>query len=379
MKNVIVIIGYDRPASIRRCYEAVNNAMYPEEDQIDLIFSLDHSGQEESIVPVLENLPWIHGDKKVITHAERMGLRAHVISCGRLIENGYDCLIMLEDDIVVSNSFYYYVRQAALIYDKYPEVQGISLYRDPLYKWNGRIFTPEYTGSDVFFMQAAQSWGQAWTRRMWDGFHAWYQANPAFEQNLAMPDHIYSWDQRSWLRYFEGWVCSNDAYCLVYPYHSLSTNMEELGENRKTRDTDYTMDLINGQKEFRMPEPGTCVHYDCHFERKNDAYFEYSYQGQPVLMDLNGSYTKYADYRYVCSTRIIDYEVIKSYGLILRPQELNVSHAIPGDIIFLYDMKKPKKNTHLRVNPDLVRYDVRAQSWKRLIYLGLHEWKNGGK
>lgn len=378
MKNVIVIIGYNRPASIRRCYEAVNKAMYPSEDQVDLIFSLDHSDLQDSIVSMINTLEWTHGQKKVIAHDERQGLRKHVISCGTLVKD-YDCLVMLEDDIVVSNSFYLYARQAALTYDRYPQVVGISLYRHALYPQNGRLFTPEYNGSDVFFMQAAQSWGQAWTKRMWDGFYAWYQANQTFQQTLAMPDYAYSWDQRSWLRYFMGYVCSDD-FCLVYPYHSLSTNTEEAGENRKTRDTDYSVDLINSQKEFRMPAPEKCVHYDSHYERKKDAFFSCFYDNQPVLIDLNGSYSRYGDYRYVVSTNILDYHVVESYGLELRPQEINLREKTAGNDIFLYDLSKPENNQERKkVNPALVRYDVRAVSWKRLIYLGFHEWRNGGK
>ena len=78
MKNVIVIIGYNRPASIRRCYEAVNKAMYPSEDQVDLIFSLDHSDLQDSIVSMINTLEWTHGQKKVIAHDERQGLRKQI-------------------------------------------------------------------------------------------------------------------------------------------------------------------------------------------------------------------------------------------------------------------------------------------------------------
>ncbi|MDO5121280.1 MAG: glycosyltransferase [Erysipelotrichaceae bacterium] len=80
MKGVIVIIGYNRPDSIRRCYESVVKAMYPENEEIDLIFSLDHSGMEAEITDMISGFVWEHGEKKVITHEERMGLRKHVIS-----------------------------------------------------------------------------------------------------------------------------------------------------------------------------------------------------------------------------------------------------------------------------------------------------------
>lgn len=377
MRSVIVIIGYDRPDSIRRCYEFVRKAVYPEEDVIDLYFSLDHSPIEASIVSMLETFEWEHGEKKIITRPERLGLRRHVISCGEQIGD-HEFLIMLEDDIVVSESFYTYTRCAALKYDRYPEIGAISLYRHHLYPQNGRPFEPEYNGSDTFLMQVAQSWGQAWTKRMWGEFKAWYDANQEFEKPFAMADYSYSWDSRSWLRYFMGWAASENKY-LVYPYHSLSTNMEDAGENRKTKDTDYQVALTVAKQDYRMADPEDCVRYDAFYERCQDRYFSFSYMGEPVLMDLNASRTDYGSYRYLASTARLDRRVVRTFGLSMRPQEANLRCEVPGSEICLYDLSMKVKNKMPSNREQVTRYSVRAVSWARLMHLGTMEFIEGNQ
>ena len=377
MRSVIVIIGYNRPDSIRRCYEFVRKAVYPEEDVIDLYFSLDHSPIEASIVSMLEGFDWAYGEKKIITRPERLGLRKHVISCGEQIGD-HDFLIMLEDDIVVSESFYLYTRSAALKYDPFPEIGAISLYRHYLYPQNGRPFEPEYCGSDVFLMQVAQSWGQAWTKRMWTQFKSWYDANQEFEKPFAMADYSYSWDSRSWLRYFMGWVASQNKF-LVYPYHSLSTNMEDAGENRKIKDTDYQVALTIGKRTFNMPDPDDCVRYDAFYERMPDKYFSFLYGGGPVLMDLNASRSNYGTYRYLASTARLDYRVVCSFGLTMRPQEVNLRYEVPGSEICIYDLQTPMKNTMPSNKEQVTRYSVRAVSWARLMHLGVMEFAEGNQ
>ena len=85
-KSVIVIIGYNRLNSLKACYQAVLRAVYPEEDTVDLIFSLDHSDQEDAIEQAIRTFDWPYGELKVLKHEERLGLRKHVVSCGTLVE-----------------------------------------------------------------------------------------------------------------------------------------------------------------------------------------------------------------------------------------------------------------------------------------------------
>ena len=372
MRGVIVIIGYNRPKPLKRCFDYVSRAFYPEDDQVDLYFSLDHSDMETEICQMIQSFEWPHGELKVLTHPERMGLKKHVISCGNLIGD-HDFLIMLEDDIIVSESFYLYTAEAVRKYDCYEEIGGISLYAREVFQQNGRMFEPVYNGNDVYLMQVAESWGQAWSNRMWKEFYEWYLNHQTFIKPFRMADYSYSWDERSWLKYYMGFVASENKY-LVHPYHGYSTNTEEIGENYKTTDTDYQVALTYGQKEFRMPEPENCVRYDAFFERENDPWFSFNYHGEPVLLDLNAARSNYGNYRYLASTRKLNYKIIQTYGLSLRPQEINLINDVQGHDIYLYDLTIAEKNRMPSNNDQITRYNVRAVSWARLSHLGIREF-----
>ncbi|MBR2670487.1 MAG: hypothetical protein IKE36_11910 [Solobacterium sp.] len=372
MNSVIVLIGYNRKDCIRSCFEAVRKAEYPGDDQVDLYFSLDYSPVQQELTEMIDAFSWTHGEKRVIAHPERQGLRKHVISCGNLIGD-HDFLIMLEDDVVVSDSYYLYVREAMRMYGDDPSVAGVSLYQHYTHPQVGRRFEPEYNGSDVYLLQSAQSWGQSWSNRMWKEFHDWYISHPSFEQPEGMADYSYGWDERSWLRYYMGYICSNHLF-MIYPYHSFSTNMEEVGENRKKTDTDYQVSTVHGQRKFRMYPMDQLIRYDAFFERMGDPWFIPVYQGEEVLMDLNGSHSRTFGYRYMLSTRYLPYEVVRTYGLKLRPQEVNFRENVEGNDLYLYDLSKPQKKQKKGINPNVVRYDVRAVSWARLSYLGLLEF-----
>lgn len=368
MNSVIVVIGYNRVDSLQHCLDSVMKGTF-NDDKVDLIVSLDHSDKEDEIETELKKYNWTHGDFNVLKHEERMGLRKHVISCGNLIGD-HDFLIMLEDDICVSDCFYLYVSAAVQKYGDNEHVVGISMYSPHMVQQNGRFFTPEYNGSDVYMFQHSQSWGQAWTKRMWNQFHEWFLANPTFEKPFDMPDNSYGWGERSWMKYFMGFICSGDRY-LVYPYHAFSTNMNDSGEHQSVANTDYQVPLTRNQTEFKMLDFEQCVKYNGHSERVNDQYFSYSYHNEPVLLDLNGIYSNYANYRYVVSTKKLDYKILKTYGLRRRPQEVNLTEETVGNDIFLYDLSIREKNNYKSNYEQLIRYDVKATSWRRLLFLGV--------
>ena len=98
MKSFALIIAtFNRPKSLKRLLQSLQNSKYPERDDINLIVSCDYSGSDESI-KIAEDFNWDYGHKKVITHSENLGLRNHMLFCGDLCKD-YDGIVMLEDDL----------------------------------------------------------------------------------------------------------------------------------------------------------------------------------------------------------------------------------------------------------------------------------------
>ena len=217
MKITIVVIGYNRIDSINRLLMSLSKAYYLD-DRVDLIISLDRCDKTESFIKELEKYNWKYGSKKIRSFEKRLGLRNHVIECGKLVE-GYDAIIVLEDDLLVSPYFYSYVKQTLKKYGEDDHIAGISLYKNELNNGVNLPFVPSNNGYDVFMMQLSQSWGQCWTKKMWNEFYEWYQEN--CERDLKkiknLPSYISSWDERSWLKYHMAYTVENNKYH-IYPY-----------------------------------------------------------------------------------------------------------------------------------------------------------------
>ena len=123
-KIAVVVVGYNRPDSMRRILNSLAKAVYQEKD-IPLVISIDHSGIEE-VAQVAREFQWNYGSKEVICHKERLGLRKHIISCGDLTEK-YGAVMILEDDLYVSPDYYNYAMSTLKKYGEHPKIAGIGL------------------------------------------------------------------------------------------------------------------------------------------------------------------------------------------------------------------------------------------------------------
>ena len=70
---------------------------------------------KKEVKKIANDYIWPYGKKIIKTHEQNLGLRNHMMSLGEWFEQ-FDTLVILEDDIIVSQCFYSYVRQAS---DKY--------------------------------------------------------------------------------------------------------------------------------------------------------------------------------------------------------------------------------------------------------------------
>ena len=110
--------------------------------------------------------------KIIIHHTTNLGLKEHIILCGNKSKE-FGAVIILEDDLVVSQGFYNYAVAAAAYYDNEPKVAGISLYSYEYEELGWYRFYPKNLGKDNFFMQWSASWGQLWTSSQWICFTEW--------------------------------------------------------------------------------------------------------------------------------------------------------------------------------------------------------------
>ena len=371
MGIAIVTVGYNRKESLRRLIDSINDAEYFS-DSVDLIISLDKSSIESEMISMANSINWAHGTKIIRTFPKRQGLKTHILQCGDLTDK-YDAVIILEDDLIVSVGFYSYVKQCLNYYKDDDRIAGISLYSFQLAPGCLRSFTPDYSGYDVFLMSFAQSWGQCWTRDMWKNFKNWYlkQATP-LKSDSIMPEYIAKWDDKSWLKYYMKYTAENRKF-FVYPYISLTTNFTESGEHNSLVNSYFQVPVLQNSIDYRFPPKGKELMYDSFMERIfPDNYFSSELSGK-VIIDLNGMKTSFDNGDYMISTTARPFKVVKEFGLSLRPQEENIIKNITGNGIYVYDLKSPVKKAFKVESNIVMRYDLRAFSWRKSLRYSLYE------
>lgn len=355
----IVVIGYNNGKSILRLLQSIQRAEYGK-DSVDLIISIDHSGNQV-VESIAENFEWYIGTKKIRTFKERQGLKKHILSCGSFLEQ-YDAIFVFEDDIIVSPYFYEYGKKCIDFYYNDKTVEGISLYSS---QWNQNAnfpFVPLKTKYDMYFLQLAPSWGQIWFKDRFEKFMEWYNDNQDFfdVEDVRIPHNLYMWGDNSWLKYHIAYCIVQHRY-FVYPYYSYTSTFTEVGTHYKAALTRFHADLlVDKEDEYRFANyDEERIRYDAFYENENlKVYLEKKYD-DTVEVDLYGTKRFNNEKRYLLSTQILPYKIINKYGLQLRPMELNIYFETDGEEICLYDTCEKVK---------LKRKDIKQQSVKKWNY-----------
>lgn len=328
----IVSVGYDRLNSQKRQLAALVRADYSGHDNVPLIISIDCSGNEE-LYEYVRNFEWSHGDKYVIIREKRMGLKEHILACGDLTQY-FKGIILLEDDIYVSKDFYNYTNQMNNAYGECDKVCSIALYNNEM---NGYCWLPLVrlkNEADVFAEQAVSTWGEFWNARMWREFREWFAKTNIPWDDIDMPHQIKEWT-KAWSKFFDAYMVLDDKFS-IFPYTALTTNFSDAGEHGDANNTIVQVSLQQGHKLYQILPFEQLVKYDIYSNNIGLA----DTLGIPledICLDLYGIRPNDHNKRYYLSVKRLPYKVVKSFGLYMRPQELNVIVDISGGDIFLYD------------------------------------------
>lgn len=362
MKPVIVAVAYNRPDNLKRLLNGIARAEYPDDD-VTLYISIDHGGiNEDKVCEIAEQFVWKHGKKIIREHAENIGLKNHIIECGDLsIKHG--AVIIFEDDTYPSPDFYRYTLEALDFYANEDRIFAISLYSQT---WNGyanRHFEPLCNGYDAYISQIECSWGECFIGSRWEKFKEWYEVVNEKQLNHSneVPDAVYSWEE-SRCKYLINYIVEKGLYYLS-PYKAYSTNFNSKGTHVKRNTPTYQVGLSWGKEVFCFPSFDEAVKYDAFFESIDLGFFMKEKRGMKVCIDYYGVKKNHFEYDYVLSSVLLPYEVVNSYGLEMRPPELNVILEVPGDVLRLYDVKRFRKVhrdwTHHR---NVLKYELKDLS-----------------
>lgn len=357
-KVALVVVGYNRLASIRRLLGSLERAKY--DTTVPLVISIDASG-DQPLYDFVNQYEWKYGDKYVIIKEKRLGLRDHIISCGDLTKY-FKAVVILEDDIFVSEYFYDYVQKAVNVYGKDDRISGISLYK-PCMDGNLPI---DYVadGHDTFAYQTVESWGQCWTERMWNEFREWYKNTPEHDfSKIDMPEFMKNW-KKAWSKYYMAFQIETNRF-FVYPSVSLTTCFSEAGEHGNTSSIGQTV-LLSGPKDFKFESFDKLTCYDI-YGTNSQVYSWMGMSKEELCVDFCGYHNNTNHCRYILSPYKYPYKVVKEFSLSLRPLELNVKYQLAGNGLFLYDTENNNGRINRKMPMTLIYYYVRQMNVRALV------------
>jgi hypothetical protein len=89
--------------------------------------------------------------------------------------------------------------------------------------------------------------------------------------------------------------------------------------------------------KYRLPDfTGNAVRYDGFFEAER-IYSALNLKIDELCIDLTDSKLNFGNRPYLLTTKMLNYKVIKSFGLSYTPIEMNIINRCPGEMIYLYD------------------------------------------
>lgn len=161
----ITLFVYKRPHHTQQTVKSLKKNTLAAESEL-FIFS-DNAKTSEDQKPVSEVRKYIReitGFKKIniIERDKNLGLANSIIDGVTKIINRYGKVIVLEDDMLLSEYFLQYMNEALDLYEKGNDVISIHAYIYPV-----KIELPE-----TFFLRGADCWGWATWKRGWDLFES---------------------------------------------------------------------------------------------------------------------------------------------------------------------------------------------------------------
>lgn len=357
-KIAIVAIGYNRLKSMRRLLTSLVNAQYGHKD-IPLVISIDCSGDTE-LYNYVNEFEWKYGQKYVNIQEKRLGLKNHILQCGDLTRY-FRAVIVLEDDIFVSEYFYQYVEKAVDFYYGEDRIGGISLYQNEMGGALPVLFMND--GSDTYLKMGTASWGECWTDRQWNKFKEWYSdfTDDCF-YDIDMPENMKKWT-KAWSKYYKAYLTETNRY-FVFPQVSHTTCFVDSGEHSTNSSNIGQANLLCGPPRYYFKPFDEMIRYDTY--GTNELVYKWlGMSSDELCVDFRCNKINFRKCRYILTPAILPCKVVRSFGLKMRPMELNIKYDIEGNELFLYDTIDGKANAASVGNPGTISnyylrgYDVR--------------------
>lgn len=375
----IVINAYNRPRSLHRLLSSL--ILSDIAQGTNLVFSLEFDPHPE-VISQVNDFSWDHGKKEIIRQEKKLGLVGHFLFCGGLTKR-FGAIIYLEDDLFVGRSFYKYSLQVLKQYGEEENLAGFSL--NALW-FNGYLHIPFYPvddGNACFFLQVPWFQGQIYTPKQWSHFEDWYDHKTSIEDDLLIHDLFRNFKlQDEWFPIKTQYLIeTNKYYC--FPRTAHCVNFGDVGVHFQKTTNFFQTELSVGEVIPNMiPFKESLAVYDSFYELLPEKLITLTphLKAYDFELDLNGTkdVAKIKSQYIITSVKPNQYEL--SYGLEMRPQELNIIYQIEGNHFYLVksDQLKKDRNKHKRQRDQLNYHHrfklTKVQQLKLVLFNFFKSW-----
>ena len=173
-KTPVAIFAYNRPDHIQSALSSLANCSRRSDCHLVIYCDGSKTPAQEAGVAATRDVvrEWaLRLDAEVIERGENLGLARSIVSGVTEQCQKYGRIIVVEDDLIVSSNFLYYMLQALDRYQDNAKVYQISGFMYPI---------SHPTSPDAFFLPLSTTWGWATWERAWQIFN--WDAGKALDQ-----------------------------------------------------------------------------------------------------------------------------------------------------------------------------------------------------
>ncbi len=353
----VVVSAYERKESLTRLLASIAKAI---DGDNPVIIVVGRKSGNEDVLRIAKKFSEKIPSCEVIHPTVKMGLVEQFLFIGDLTKE-VGSIILLEDDLVVSDSFYDFATQALTFFRGEKKVGGICLNSLPFNGYTKMPFIPVDDGTDTFFAQVPFFHGQAYTKEMWNDFRRWLDRFDGYLDHLSLPSVFKTFPPDEWFPTMTQYLLETSKY-FVFPRIAFAVNFGEPGKHFKKPTQIFQTPLAHNRDQFRFnkfTDSGSI--YDV-FQDLIPALVAKDLgisDPKGLTVDINGAKSlQFLNLtEEILTTKPVSNRKL-GFGSLMRPLEENILNRIEGDFISLTTpdrIKHPSLSNRIQ-HAKLLRY-----------------------
>ena len=227
----IIVITYNRPESLLRLLNTLNNAEYFNDSvKLEVWVDISQDGSKDILtIEAANKFEFKHGSYEVHVRETHAGIYGQWLTSWKPSIVSSEIGLILEDDLTVSPYFYKYLKAVHKKYDTYPEINGYALQGfTKKHHIRHRSTLEGPTGSLVFLYPVLGTWGFSPVTTTWINFLDWfYSLRNLTDVDPYIPDNIVS----EWYETFRNKGTADSMWEIWHIYHAWLNDQYTLYSN----------------------------------------------------------------------------------------------------------------------------------------------------